>query len=98
MKYRLAETDIYDFAGWLTTRAGVMKVGASSDANTMAEAVGEYIKTFPNRFSAAPQRPWVGLTQDELTIICDSMKTWNSFTVTDVYFAIEAKLKEKNNG
>ena len=41
-------------------------------------------------------RPWVGLTQDELTMICDSMKTWSSFTVTDVYFAIEAKLKEKN--
>ena len=43
-----------------------------------------------------PQRTWVGLTQDELTMICDSMKTWSSFTVTDVYFAIEAKLKEKN--
>ena len=44
----------------------------------------------------AAQREWVGLTQDELTMICESMKTWSSFTVTDVYFAIEAKLKEKN--
>ena len=42
------------------------------------------------------KKDWVGLTQDELTMICDSMKTWSSFTVTDVYFAIEAKLKEKN--
>jgi len=44
----------------------------------------------------ALKKEWVGLTQDELTMICDSMKTWSSFTVTDVYFAIEAKLREKN--
>ena len=44
----------------------------------------------------APQRAWVGLTQDELNMIGDSMRTWNSWTITDVYFAIEAKLKEKN--
>jgi len=42
------------------------------------------------------KRPWVGLTQDELNMIGDSMRTWNSWTITDVYFAIEAKLKEKN--
>ena len=44
------------------------------------------------------ERPWIGLTQDELNMIGDSMRTWNSWTITDVYFAIEAKLKEKNNG
>ena len=43
-----------------------------------------------------PQRTWVGLTQDELNMISDSMRTWNSWTITDVYFAIEAKLKDKN--
>ena len=42
------------------------------------------------------QRTWAGLTPDELNMIGDSMKTWNSFSITDVYFAIEAKLKEKN--
>jgi hypothetical protein len=42
------------------------------------------------------KKPWVGLTQDELNMIGDSMRTWNSWTITDVYFAIEAKLKEKN--
>jgi hypothetical protein len=41
---------------------------------------------------------WVGLTSNELNDIFDSFKTWNSFQITDVYFAIEAKLKEKNNG
>jgi hypothetical protein len=43
---------------------------------------------------ATPQ--WVGLTPDELNAIFDGMKTWSSFQITDVYFAIEAKLKEKN--
>lgn len=47
-------------------------------------------------YTAPPQRTWVGLTEDELNMISDSMQTWNSFTITDVYFAIEAKLKEKN--
>lgn len=50
------ETDLYDFAGWLTTRPGVMAVGSSCEAGPMAEAVGEYIKTFPERF-ALTQRP-----------------------------------------
>ena len=43
-----------------------------------------------------PQRTWVGLTADELNMIGDSMRTWNSHSLTDVYVAIEAKLKEKN--
>ena len=48
-------------------------------------------------YTTPPQRTWVGLTQDELNMIGDSMRTWNSWTITDVYFAIEAKLKEKNH-
>ena len=47
-------------------------------------------------FMDTPQRTWVGLTPDELNAIFDGMKTWSSFQITDVYFAIEAKLKEKN--
>jgi hypothetical protein len=42
------------------------------------------------------KKPWVGLTPEELNMISNSMKTWNSFSITDVYFAIEKKLKEKN--
>jgi hypothetical protein len=42
------------------------------------------------------QRPWVGLTPDEITIIGNSMRIWNSWSITDVYTAIEAKLKDKN--
>lgn len=51
---RLHPTDIYDFAGWLTTRPGMMKVGSAFDAAPMADAVGEYLKTFPDRFAAPP--------------------------------------------
>lgn len=50
----VGETDIYDFAGWLTTRPGVLSVGSSLEAGPMAEAVGEYIKAFPQRFAAQP--------------------------------------------
>lgn len=53
--YQLSPTDIYDFAGWLTTRKGVMTVGSSCEAGPMAEAVGEYLKTFPERFNTRPQ-------------------------------------------
>ena len=52
--YRLSPTDIYDFAGWLTTRRGVMEVGSSKEAAPMAEAVGEYLRAYPERF--APQQ------------------------------------------
>ena len=43
-----------------------------------------------------PQREWFGLTADELNMIGDRMRTWNSHSLADVYVAIEAKLKEKN--
>lgn len=46
----MCPTDIYDFAGWLTTRPGVLEVGSSCEAGPMAEAVGEYLKAFPERF------------------------------------------------
>ena len=48
----MRQQDIYDFAGWLTTRPGVMPVGSSSNAAPMAEAVKEYIETYPERFDA----------------------------------------------
>ena len=47
-------------------------------------------------YTTPPQRTWVGLTADELNMIGDRMRTWNSHSLADVYVAIEAKLKEKN--
>ena len=69
----------------------------ASDTGVHAER-GYHLKNFANRIVELDrqQRPWVGLTLDELNAIFDGMKTWSSFQITDVYFAIEAKLKEKN--
>jgi hypothetical protein len=53
--WALCPTDIYDFAGWLTTRPGTLVVGSSHKAGPMAEAVGEYLRKFPDRFAAHPQ-------------------------------------------
>lgn len=44
------------------------------------------------------KKEWVGLTSDELNMIGDRMRMWNSHSLTDIYVAIEAKLKEKNGG
>lgn len=47
-------------------------------------------------YTAPPKKKWVGLTADELNMIGDRMRTWNSHSLTDIYVAIEAKLREKN--
>ena len=52
--------------------------------------------TFAAQEVLQPKREWQGLTADELNMIGDIMRTWNSHSLTDVYVAIEAKLKEKN--
>ena len=54
------------------------------------------VKYVRDQLAASPKREWQGLTADELNMIGDSMRTWNSHSLTDVYVAIEAKLKEKN--
>jgi hypothetical protein len=41
-------------------------------------------------------KPWVGLTDDEVDMLGDKMKTWSTISLKDIYIAIEAKLKEKN--
>ena len=98
MKYKLAETDIYDFAGWLTTREGVMKVGSSSDASPMADAVGEYIKTFPNRFSALQQRD--GLTEQQIKILLSDSKCWvgDDCSMPNIHYIIRAVEKAHGIG
>ena len=60
------------------------------------DLLGE-LKVANLKLSVRAKRAWVGLTPDELNAIFDGFKTWSSFQITDVYFAIEAKLKEKNS-
>ncbi len=44
------------------------------------------------------KRTWVGLTDEELFDCWESAMNGNVYTKIRVYSAIEAKLKEKNNG
>jgi len=46
-------------------------------------------------YTSPPQRPWVGLTDEEGQRIVNSCQTGTS---REIFRAIEAKLKEKNNG
>jgi hypothetical protein len=49
------------------------------------------------RESSAQQRPWVGLTDEEITEI--RLKMFDAVATNyEAYRAIEAKLKEKNSG
>jgi len=52
-------------------------------------------KVAPLYTSPQPQKPWVGLTDDEIEIIYASCSVWDKFEYERM---LEAKLKEKNNG
>ena len=47
---------------------------------------------------SAQQRPWVGLTDDEITKLHHEIKAqlMGTYKTEDIYRAIEAKLREKN--
>jgi hypothetical protein len=51
-------------------------------------------------YRQSPQRPWIGLTQDEPMQIWDGIIKYapSEMRIKDFAQAIEAKLKEKNNG
>jgi len=46
----------------------------------------------------APQRTWVGLTEEDLKPICDEWRIVYGAWMDDFARDIEAKLKEKNHG
>jgi hypothetical protein len=54
VEHRIHPTNIYDFAGWLTTRPGLLEVGSSYDASPMVDAIREYLHKFPDRFITEP--------------------------------------------
>lgn len=47
-------------------------------------------------YTAPPNRKWERLTPQELNAITEKVRTWNSYDITDIYFAIESELKKKN--
>jgi len=50
------------------------------------------------RDSSAQQRPWIGLTEDEIKKLHHEIKAqlMGTYKTEDIYRAIEAKLREKN--
>ena len=50
------------------------------------------------RITTPPQRPWVGLTDEELEAMAEKFVTNCYFDTLKYARAIEAKLKEKNGG
>ena len=56
----------------------------------------EPLKTGDLLYTTPPQRPWVGLTNNELQPIADEYRILFGSWVEDFARAIEAKLKEKN--
>lgn len=87
--YLLSPTDIYDFAGWLTCRPGVMPVGETSDAAPMAEAVGEYLDKFPDRFTSPNMHDKVRELEKELAralrVVEAARQCNHKCTARDVY-------------
>ena len=51
-------------------------------------------------YTTPPQRTWVGLTDEDITELHYEIKVrlMGTYKTEDIYRAIEAKLKEKNNG
>ena len=72
----------------------VTMVDGSRSIESCTRRAGELLDRI--RSSPPASKSWVGLTQDELSMIGDRMRTWNSHSLVDVYTAIEAKLREKN--
>ena len=71
------------------TKDGAHVVGIyAMDANTS--------QVFYTKFYPAPQRKWVGLTDEELEPLCNEWRIVFGSWTYDFARAIEAKLKEKN--
>ena len=65
------------------------------EAQEMARLKGSHAEVKP-LYTISPQRPWAGLTDEEIQTTWDSVMDGAVFTRREVYKAIEAKLKQKN--
>lgn len=62
------------------------------DGTPLSNDIACWMANFAQQHTAPPQRPWVGLTDEEIALI-----DWESLTTKKACVrAIEAKLKEKN--
>ena len=108
---------LFDFMGWLTTRDERLVLSGADEAGPAVEAITEFAKMRGLSLDDArvqdwnttpPQRPWVGLTDDEIL----STDPWeilradpwmgtsdsniNPYQILLKVRTLEAKLKERN--
>ena len=80
---------------WTTSEGEFIQNWTTSEAETLRDTEPTIITNVRPLYTTPPQRTWVGLTDEEVTWLCNTAKsheqTWGMFVR-----AIEAKLKEKN--
>ena len=98
--FRLESGAYWAWAGWKAALAQpaqepvawMNKHGACISAvfKEVEETAGEYTTPL---YTTPPPREWVGLTDDDKAELAKAQHSWE-----DLCLAVEAKLKEKNNG
>ena len=101
---------LFDFMGWLTTRKERLVLSSTDNASPAVESITEFAKMRGlslddarvqdwQNYTTPPQRPWVGLTDEEMSDTVADMDVdfgdllWKVVCLTKI---IEAKLKERN--
>jgi hypothetical protein len=76
----------------LIVRDNLFRGMSKSIQKLQARSINEVLEL--ENFTQSPQRTWVGLTEDEVFAVSNTMPYGDRFDFAE---AIEAKLKEKNN-
>ena len=77
----------------ILVRDNLFRGMSKSIQKLQARSINEVLE-LPN-YTESPQRQWVGLTHEQTK---DCLKAWDENDAYALCRAIEAKLKEKNNG
>jgi hypothetical protein len=77
----------------LLVRDNLFRGMSKSIQKLQARSINEVLEL--ENFTRSPQRQWVGLTHEEIE---SALPGYREIDALDTYYAIEAKLKEKNNG
>ena len=99
---------LFDFMGWLTTRKERLILSSTDNASPAVESITEFAKMRGlslddarvqdwQNYTTPPQRPWVELEAEDLAQI-ESDEFWQVGNHMAIAMAVEAKLKERNNG
>ena len=101
----LKQCNIFAFAGGLGVRATahtdalaiLEKALAQPEQESVADDFFRIIADRNPKPFPLPQRTWVGLTDDEIAQAIESINMLHGDYATEVAYAIEAKIKDKNS-